>query len=196
MYFDLRLWRMTAGLRGRIGLAVLLGLLALGCGIARFVFLGQFLARVFRGAPTAALVLPLVATGLAILLRAALDHARTLIAHRTSTQVQEALRGRLYDKIVALGPAWFGAERTGGVMLSLVDGVEQLQTFFGQYLPQVAIAICAPLAIFAVIAAWDVPVALVMLAAALFSLVLPATIQRNSGQASRARQLAFKAFGE
>ncbi len=196
MYFDLRLWRMTAGLRGRIALAVLLGLLALGCGIARFVFLGQFLARVFRGAPAADLVPPLVATAVAIVLRAALDHARTVIAHRTSTQVQETLRGRLYDKIVSLGPAWFGAERTGGVMLSVVDGVEQLQTFFGQYLPQVAIAICAPLAIFAVIAAWDVPVALVMLAAALFSLVVPSTIQRNSGQASRARQDAFKAFGE
>src|SRR5277367_3923836 len=47
VYFDLRLWRMTGGLRGRIALAVLFGLLALGCGIARFVFLGQFLARVF-----------------------------------------------------------------------------------------------------------------------------------------------------
>jgi ATP-binding cassette subfamily C protein CydCD len=196
VYFDLRLWRMTAGLRGRIGLAVLLGLLALACGIARFVFLGQFLAGVFRGAPTGALVVPLVATAAAILLRAWLDHARTVIAHRTSAQVQEALRGRLYDKIVALGPAWFGAERTGGVMLSVVDGVEQLQTFFGQYLPQVAIAICAPLAIFAVIAAWDVPVAAVMLAAALFSLVAPAAIQRGSGAASRARQRDFKRFGE
>src|SRR5271169_4400915 len=89
VYFDLRLWRMTAGLRGRIALAVLLGLLALGCGIARFVFLGQFLARVFRGAPTAQLVLPLAATALAIVLRAALDHVRTAIAHRTSTRVQE-----------------------------------------------------------------------------------------------------------
>ncbi len=196
MHFDLRLWRMTAGLRGRIALAVLLGLLALGCGIARFVFLGVFLARVFGAAPSAELILPLVATAAAIVLRAALDHARTLIAHRTSTRVQETLRGQLYDKIVALGPAWFGAERTGGVMLSVVDGVEQLQTFFGQYLPQVAIAICAPLAIFAVIAAWDVPVALVMLVAALFSLVVPSTIQRTSGQASRERQNAFKAFGE
>jgi ATP-binding cassette subfamily C protein CydCD len=196
VYFDLRLWRMTAGLRGRIGLAVLLGLLALACGIARFVFLGQFLARVFRGAPTGALVVPLVATAAAILLRAWLDHARTVIAHRTSAQVQETLRGRLYDKIVALGPAWFGAERTGGVMLSVVDGVEQLQTFFGQYLPQVAIAICAPLAIFAVIAAWDVPVAAVMLAAALFSLVAPMAVQRGSGEASRARQRDFKRFGE
>ncbi|HTC11178.1 MAG TPA: ABC transporter ATP-binding protein [Acetobacteraceae bacterium] len=187
---------MTAGLRGRIALAMVLGLLALGVGIARFVFLGQFLARVFQGAPIAALLPPLASAAGAIVLRAALDHTRTLIAHRTSTRVQEHLRGLLYDKIAALGPAWFGAERTGGVMLSLVDGVEQLQTFFGQYLPQVAIAICAPLAIFAVMAAWDVPVAAVMMAAALFSLVIPATIQRTSGQASRARQRAFKAFGE
>ena len=196
MHFDLRLWRMTAGLRGRIALAILLGLLALGVGIARFVFLGQFLARVFQGAPIDALLPPLALAAAAIVLRAALDRARTLIAHRTSARVQEHLRGLLYDKIAALGPAWFGAERTGGVMLSLVDGVEQLQTFFGQYLPQVAIAVCAPLAIFAVIAAWDVPVAAVMMPAALFSLVIPATIHRTSGQASRARQRAFKAFGE
>src|SRR5580700_2837714 len=163
VYFDLRLWRMTAGLRGRIALAVLLGLLALGCGIGRFVFLGQFLARVFRGAPTEALVVPLLATALAIILRAVLDHVRTVIAHHASARVQETLRGRLYDKILALGPVWFGAERTGGVMLSIIDGVEQLQTFFGQYIPQVSIAACAPLAIFAFIAFWDVPVAAVML---------------------------------
>ena len=47
--------------------------------------------------------------------------------------MQEILRGRLYDKIAELGPAWFAGERTGGVMLSVVDGVEQLQSFFGQY---------------------------------------------------------------
>ena len=106
------------------------------------------------------------------------------------------LRGRLFDKIVALGPAWFGAERTGGVMLSMVDGVEQLQSFFGQYLPQVTIALCAPLAIFVFIACWDLPVAAVMLAAALFTLALPALVHSRTGQASRGRQQAFKAFGE
>jgi ABC-type multidrug transport system fused ATPase/permease subunit len=196
MHFDLRLWRMTTGLRGRIALAILLGLLALAVGIARFAFLGQFLARLFRAAPTAELVVPLVATLAAILLRAWLDHLRTMVAHRTATRVQETLRGRLYDKIVALGPAWFGAERTGGVMLSIIDGVEQLQTFFGQYLPQVTIAACAPLAIFAFMAFWDVPVAAVMLGAALFTLVAPAVVHVRTGQASRARQVAFKAFGE
>ena len=110
--------------------------------------------------------------------------------------MQETLRGRLYDKIVALGPAWFGAERTGGVMLSIIDGVEQLQTFFGQYLPQVTIAVCAPLAIFGFMAFWDVPVATVMLGAALFTLVAPAVVHKRTGEASRTRQRAFKAFGE
>jgi thiol reductant ABC exporter CydC subunit len=187
---------MTSGLRGRIALAILLGLLALAIGIARFAFLGQFLARLFHAAPPGELVVPLVATLVAILLRSWLDHLRTMIAHRNATRVQEMLRRRLYDKIVALGPAWFGAERTGGVMLSIIDGVEQLQTFFGQYLPQVTIAACAPLAIFAFMAFWDLPVAGVMLGAALFTLLAPAVVHERTGRASRARQVAFKAFGE
>ena len=53
MHFDLRLWRLMQGMRGRIALSVLLGLLALAVGIARFAFLGRFLAGVFRGAPRA-----------------------------------------------------------------------------------------------------------------------------------------------
>ena len=196
MHFDLKLWRMTAGLRRRIALSTLLGLLALAFGIARFAFLGRFLAGVFHDEPATTLVWPLLATGVAIVLRCALEHARTMVAHRTAARVQQDLRARLFDKIVALGPAWFGAERTGGVMLSMVDGVEQLQSFFGQYLPQVAVAIAAPVAIFGFIAWWDVPVATVMLVAALATLVLPATVHARSGAASRERQRAFKAFGE
>jgi ATP-binding cassette subfamily B protein len=193
MHFDLKLWRMTAGLRPRIVLSAGVGLLALAAGIARFAFLGRFLAGVFRGET---LILPLLGAAGAILLRAWLDHHRTMIAHRTAARVQETLRGLLFDKILQLGPAWFGSERTGGVMLSMADGVEQLQSFFGQYLPQVTIAICAPLAIFVFIAWWDVPVATVMLAAALFTLVLPATVHRATEKASRFRQSAFKSFGE
>ncbi len=193
MHFDLKLWRMTAGLRGRIVLAAVLGLLALAVGIARFAFLGSFLATVFQGKAQLGL---LAGAGGAILLRAWLDHRRTMIAHRTAAKLQETLRGRLFDKIIELGPAWFGAERTGGVMLSLVDGVEQLQSFFGQYLPQVTIAVCAPVAIFLFIAWWDVPVATVMLAAALFTLILPVTVHSKTEKASRARHSAFKSFGE
>jgi ATP-binding cassette, subfamily B, bacterial len=196
MHFDLKLWRLTEGLRSRILSATLLGLLSLCVGIARFAFLGRFLAGVFRGDDWTGLAPSLAGAIVAILARAWLDHTRTILAHRTAARVQEVLRARLFDKLLALGPAWFGAERTGGVMLTVIDGVEQLQTFFGQYLPQVAIAICAPVAIFAFIALWDLPVAAVMLGAALFTLVLPASVHRRTAQASRARHKAFRAFGE
>ncbi|MBV9585892.1 MAG: ABC transporter, partial [Alphaproteobacteria bacterium] len=131
MYFDRRLWQLTRGLRGRILLAIAIGLAASAFGIARFALLGALLARVFTGAGAAAIALTALGVALAVLLRGLLDHSRTIIAHRTASRVQEDLRGRLYDKIAELGPAWFAGERTGGVMLSLVDGVEQLQTFFG-----------------------------------------------------------------
>ena len=71
-----------------------------------------------------------------MVLRGFLEHARAMVAHRTAIRVQLALRKRLYAKVVALGPAHFGLERTGAVMISMIDGVEQLETYFGQYLPQ------------------------------------------------------------
>jgi ATP-binding cassette subfamily B protein len=195
MYFDWRLWQLTRGLRGRIAFAVLMGLVAAAVGIARFVLLGLMLAAVFRGAGFAAVAVPAGGVAVAVILRGWLEHCRAMIAHRTATRVQEALRGRLYDKIAELGPAWFAGERTGGVMLAIVDGVEQLQTFFGQYLPQLAVAVLTPLAIFAFIAWWDVPVAAVMLVAALVTLVAPVAFHHVEAHRSHARHQALKAFG-
>ncbi|MGX9964834.1 ABC transporter transmembrane domain-containing protein [Roseomonas sp. F4] len=195
MYFDLRLWRLTAGLRLAMARGVLLGLLALAAGIARFAFLGIALARVFAGADAAAIAWPLGGAVIAVLIRAALDQMRAVQANRAAAAVQGRLRAMLFDRIAALGLAWFAGERTGGVMLSMVDGVEQLQTFFGQYMPQLAIAACAPVAIFLFMAWWDVPVALVLLAAALLTLVLPVLVHRADRRAALARQVSFKAFG-
>jgi ATP-binding cassette, subfamily B, bacterial len=196
MYFDRRLWAMMAGLRPRVAGAVGLGLLAMAFGILRFVFLGRVLALAFRGAPLAEIAVAATGAAVCILLRAGLDHGRAVLAQGTAGRVQAALRARLFDRIAALGPAWFGAERTGGVMLAVLDGVEQLQTFFGAYLPQLIIAACAPLMIFAVLAWWDVPTAAVMLVAALATLALPMLIHGADRRAAIARAAAFKAFGE
>ncbi|SIT32803.1 ABC transporter ATP-binding protein [Achromobacter sp. MFA1 R4] len=196
MYFDSRLWRLTEGLRAGMAGGIFLGLLALAAGIARYVFLGQLLARVFDGAPWQDWMAPALCVAAMVLLRAFFDDWRTVQANRTSAAIQHTLRARLYDRIVALGPAWFANQRTGGVMLTVVDGVEQLQTFFGQYLPQVAIAAAAPFAIFAVIAFWDVPTALVLLAAALFALFGPMAVHMLDRRASLARTRSLNDFGE
>src|SRR5204862_6557909 len=99
MYFDWRLWQLTRGLRGRILLAIVIGLAASAFGIARFALLGVLLARVFTGAGFAAIAEAAIGVALAVLLRGLLDHSRTVIAHHTASRVQEDLRGRLYDKI-------------------------------------------------------------------------------------------------
>src|ERR1700761_7679407 len=151
MYFDRLLWQLTRGLRWRLIVAVLIGLLSAGVGLARFVLLGSFMAMVFRGAPAADLAAPAAAVAAAVLVRPFLDYLRTMIAHRTAGRVQEILRGKLYDKGTERGPGWFGGERTGGFVLSVVGGVEQLQTFFGQYVPQFCVAVLTPLAMFAVL---------------------------------------------
>jgi ATP-binding cassette, subfamily B, bacterial len=195
MYFDWRLWQLTRGLRGWIAAAVLLGLVASVVGIARFAILGVLLSQVFNGAGFWAVAIPSIGVAAAVLLRGVVDHHRTMISHGTATRVQEELRGRLYDKIAVLGPAWFAGERTGGVMLSVVDGVEQLQTFFGQYVPQLTIAVLTPVAIFVFIAFWDVPVAAVMLAFALVTLIAPSAFAQRERRSSHGRQGALKSFG-
>ena len=103
-------------------------------GIGRLALLGWLLAQVFAGAPAESLILPVALVAVVMLLRGVLEYWRNMIAHRTAARVQLALRERLFDKVVELGPAHFGLERTGDVLLAMVDGVEQLETYFGQYL--------------------------------------------------------------
>ena len=80
MYFDRRLWQLTRGMRWRIVATVLIGLASAAVGMARFVFLGTLLARVFAGAPAAALILPAAAVAAAVLMRGLLEHARIGLA--------------------------------------------------------------------------------------------------------------------
>ncbi len=194
MYFDRRLWALTAGVRGRIAVTVLIGLAAVVAGIARLALLGWLLARVLAGDSLAALGPLLALTAVALVGRSALDYARTMAAHHTAARVQQRLRARLYEQVAALGPAYFARERTGGAMLSLVEGVQQLEVYFGQYLPQLFVAALTPVLIFAFVAWLDLPVALVLLAAAIVVLLAPGLWHRWDSQASLARNRAYGAF--
>ena len=67
----------------------------------------------------------------------------------------------------------------------MIDGVEQLETYFGQFLPQFLIALLSPLLIFAVVAFIDLPVALVMLGFALVALFAPGAVAQVRRHATR-----------
>jgi len=195
VYLDPRLWALTRGVRLRIAATLLVGLVTVGAGIARLALLGWLLSRVFARDPFRALVVPALWTFGAILLRGGLEYARTMIAHRTAARVQAELRRQLYDRVTALGPAHFTQSRTGDVILSMVEGVQQLEVYFGQYLPQLGVAALSPILIFAFVACVDLPLALVLLVAALVTLVAPALWHRKDRGRSRARQAAYAGFG-
>jgi ATP-binding cassette, subfamily C, bacterial CydCD len=195
VYLDPRLWALTGGARLRIAATVLVGLAAVATGIARLVLLGWLLARVLSGEPLASLVPAVVLTAAAVALRGALDYTRAMMAHHTAARVQGRLRQNLYEHIVALGPAHFSGARTAEVMLSMVEGIQQLETYFGQYLPQLFVAALTPVLIFGFVAFLDLPVALVMLAAAILILIAPTLWHRWDSRASLARSRAYAAFG-
>ncbi|PPR20972.1 MAG: Multidrug efflux ATP-binding/permease protein [Alphaproteobacteria bacterium MarineAlpha10_Bin2] len=195
MYLDRRLWVFTEGVRARMVATILLGLLAAAAGVARLALLGWLLAKIFTGQSVAELVLPFLLTAAVMLLRGILEYCRTMMAHRTAAAVQVTLRRRLYEHVIALGPAYFGRERTGATLLTLIDGVEQLETYFGQYLPQLCVATLAPLGIFAFMAFLDLPLAGALFGFAIFTLVAPAAFHRWDRRAAQARQSSYAAYG-
>ena len=149
MHFEPRLWQFTEGLRLRILGATLIGLLAVGLGIARLALLGWLIGQVFAGRALPDLLLPILAIAVVMVLRGLAEHWRVEVAHRTAARVQKTLRRSIYDRIAALGPGTVARRRSGALTLSLIEGVEQLEVYFGQFLPQFTIALLAPLLIFA-----------------------------------------------
>ncbi|MEQ8442718.1 MAG: ABC transporter ATP-binding protein [Alphaproteobacteria bacterium] len=194
MHFERRLWSFTEGVRSRIAAGVLIGLCGVGLGVARLGLLGWLIGRLFAGDEIADLTVPIVLIAAVMVLRGAFEHWRTMIAHETAARVQHRLRRAIYDKIASLGPGTVAQSRSGALTLSLIDGVEQLETYFGQFLPQFLISLLTPVLIFAVVAFIDLPVAAVMLFFALFALLAPALWHRFDERKSADRQNAYEAF--
>ncbi|MGF1608336.1 MAG: ABC transporter ATP-binding protein [Kiloniellales bacterium] len=194
MHFEPRLWSFTQGVRLRILWAVLIGLVAVGLGVARLGLLGWLIGQVFDGRELASLALPIVFIAAVMVLRGVFEHWRTTVAHETAARVQKKLRRTIYDKIAALGPGTVARKRSGALTLSLIDGVEQLETYFGQFLPQFLISLLTPLLIFAVVAFIDLPVAAVMLGFAIVALFAPALWHRFDVKNSLFQQQAYASF--
>lgn len=195
MYFDVRLFRLTRGVRWRIALAALIGILAVPVAIGRYALTGTVLASVFHGESLTTVVGMLGLIVVLIIGRAALQFCKDEVAHGTAARMKQRLRHLMYEHVLRLGPGHFDQRRTGDVVLSLVEGVEQLETFFGLYLPQLVIAAVTPLLVFGFVALLDVRTALVYLVFALFTLVAPAIFHRANARSSLARRRAYAELG-
>nr|WP_298686330.1 ABC transporter ATP-binding protein [uncultured Dongia sp.] len=194
MHIEKRLWIFTDGVRGRIAWATFIGLMAVGFGVLRLGLLGWLIGAVFAGSSIADLANPILAIAGVMVLRGGFDYLRIMVAHETAGRVQKRLRRVLYDRIAALGPGTVSQQRSGALTLSLIDGVEQLETYFGQFLPQFLTALLTPFLIFIAIAFIDLPVASVMLAFALIALFAPGLWHKYDVRRSADRQVAYESF--
>lgn len=97
------------------------------------------------------------------LLRLALSTFREVAAQRAANHVKSDIRNRLLSHLFALGPAYTLGERSGELTNTIQEGVEALDAYIRQYLPQLALAAIIPLAIFLFILPVDLLSAFVML---------------------------------
>lgn len=81
----------------------------------------------------------------------------------SSRAVKQVLRERIYEKLLQLGASYHTKIKTSEAVQLAVEGVEQLETYFGAYLPQFFYSMLAPLTLFAVLAFIDLPSAAVLL---------------------------------
>ena len=112
----------------------------------------------------------------------ATTHA-TRLGTEAAERVKLALRSKLYRKMVALGPSYKSRVKTSDVVQSAGEGVEQIQSFFELFLPQLFYAILAPITLFAVIAPINMPAAVTMLVCAPLIIIVTGIVSMTAARA-------------
>lgn len=85
------------------------------------------------------------------------------MSYLSAKTVKRLLRQRIYEKLLHLGASYKQNARTSEIVQVAVEGVDQLETYFGAYLPQFAYSMLAPMTLFAVLSSVNFPSALVLL---------------------------------
>lgn len=150
--------------RRYVALGVGLQWVALVANVCLVTAVCRLLGHVYDRAPaprdlavTAAVAL------LAVAVRALCASGASWASSRASRSVKRRLRPLIYEKLLRLGPSYREHALTSEVVQVSVEGVDQLETYFGSYLPQLFYALLAPLTLFAVLAPVSLVAAVVLL---------------------------------
>ena len=143
---------------------VILQWCSLAANIALMLSISRMLAELFRGSASAQL---LTVTGIVVLLALAIRFFCSIGAAKmgyfSSKAVKKTLREKIYQKLLRLGNSYNEQVKTSEVVQVAVEGVDQLETYFGAYLPQFFYAMLAPLTLFVALCFVNVPAAVVLL---------------------------------
>ena len=143
---------------------VILQWCSLTANIALMLSISRMLAELFRGSVSVQLF---TVTGIVVILALAVRFFCSIGAAKmgyfSSKAVKKSLREKIYQKLLRLGSSYNEQVKTSEVVQVAVEGVDQLETYFGAYLPQFFYAMLAPLTLFIVLCFVNVAAAVVLL---------------------------------
>lgn len=138
--------------------------ISLIANIAMMTAITVLLSAVFTDNISENLILVTAVTaGLAVIIRAVCSMVSSKMSYLSSKEVKRVLREKIYRKLLKLGASYNEQIKTSEVVQVAVEGVDQLETYFGAYLPQFFYAMLAPLTLFIYICFINVASAIVLL---------------------------------
>lgn len=178
----------VAGIYGYLATAILLGAISGGLLITQDYYLSRVINNVFLEAQSLRQVWPFMLVILALILaRSLLSWFTRVLTNTLAGRVKLSLRERILRHLFALGPAYARGERSGELITTTLDGVEALDPYVSQYLPQVFLSIIVPAIVLVTVFFIDVPSAIILLIMAPFLPFLMALVGMMAGAETKRR---------
>lgn len=137
-------------------LVILCGLLSGSLVIAQSLELSKVISAVFLDGKTLAEVAALLRLFLIIvIIRVLFTILNDTFATAAAVKVKTLLRALVMQKIDRLGPAYTNTQQSGELVTTAIQGIEALDAYYSQYLPQVLLAALLPLIILLVVLPLD-----------------------------------------
>lgn len=124
----------------------------------------KFVSAMVGGEPLQSHGITLLAVlGVVVLVRGGMSYLNSRYSFQASKVVKERLRTLVYEKLMRLGSSYRKEFQTSEVVQVSTEGVEQLEIYFGKYVPQFFYSMLAPITLFITVGTMNLKVAVVLL---------------------------------
>ena len=152
MMINKRLINLCSQSKKYIGLTILVNWLAIICNIIIIFLVGQFINKVYMGGLTSINMESILKLGIIIVILLTIRFISNILyakfSNLASAEARSTLRELVYKKLLRLGTGYSSVESTSSIVQVMVEGVEQLEIYFGKYLPQFFYSLLVPVTLF------------------------------------------------
>ena len=152
MMINKRLINLCSQSKKYIGLTILVNWLAIICNIITIFLVGQFINKVYMGGLTSINMESILKSGIIIVILLTIRFISNILyakfSNLASAEARSTLRELVYKKLLRLGTGYSSVESTSSIVQVMVEGVEQLEIYFGKYLPQFFYSLLVPVTLF------------------------------------------------